>query len=44
MFHLDTNVSLLLTVIVVLATFYGVIRHRKIASPKEELESQAVII
>jgi TRAP transporter 4TM/12TM fusion protein len=38
MFHPNTNVSIMVAVIVVLATFYGVIRHRKIAPPKEELQ------
>ena len=35
MFHPSTNVSIVVAVVVVLATFYGVIRHRKIAPPKE---------
>jgi TRAP transporter 4TM/12TM fusion protein len=38
MFHPNTNVSIMVAVIVVLATFYGVIRHRRIAPPKEELQ------
>jgi TRAP-type uncharacterized transport system fused permease subunit len=38
MFHPDTNVSILVAVIVVPATFYGVIRHRRIAPPKDELQ------
>jgi TRAP-type uncharacterized transport system fused permease subunit len=40
MFHPNTNVSIMVAVIVVLATFYGVIRHRKIAPPREELQPQ----
>jgi len=36
MFHPNTNVSLMVAVIVVPATLYGVIRHRKIAPPKSE--------
>jgi TRAP transporter 4TM/12TM fusion protein len=35
LFHPKTNVSIMVAVVVVLATFYGVIRHRKIAPPKE---------
>jgi len=31
---------LMVAVIVVLVTFYGVIRHREIAPPKSELQSQ----
>jgi len=42
MFHPDTNVSLMVAVIVLPWTFYGVIRHRKIAPPKNELQSQPV--
>jgi len=42
MFHPNSNVSLLVTVIVVPATLYGVIRHRKIAPPKNGLQSQPV--
>jgi len=38
MFHPDTNVSLMMAVIVLPATFYGVIRHRRIAPPKEEIQ------
>lgn len=44
MFHPNTTVSIMVAVIVVPATFYGVIRHRKIAPPKDELQSQPVII
>jgi hypothetical protein len=44
MFHPNTNVSIMVAVIVVPVTFYGVIRHRKIAPPKDELQSQPVII
>jgi uncharacterized membrane protein YcaP (DUF421 family) len=44
MFHPDVNVSLMVAVIVVPATLYGVIRHRRIAPPKDELQSQPVII
>jgi TRAP transporter 4TM/12TM fusion protein len=35
MFHPSTRVSIMVAVVVVLATFYGVIRHRKVAPPKE---------
>jgi TRAP transporter 4TM/12TM fusion protein len=38
MFHPDVKVSIMMAVIVVPVTFYGVIRHRKIAPPKEELQ------
>jgi TRAP transporter 4TM/12TM fusion protein len=38
MFHPSTNVSIMVAVVVVLGTFYGVIRHRKIAPPKEWLQ------
>ena len=38
MFHPNTNVSIMVAVIVVVGTFYGVIRHRKVAPPKEELQ------
>ncbi|NWG04632.1 MAG: TRAP transporter permease [Syntrophaceae bacterium] len=38
LFHPNINVSITVAVIVLLATFYGVIRHRKIAPPKEELQ------
>ena len=38
MFHPSTNVSIVVAVVVVLVTFYGVIRHRQIAPPKEELQ------
>jgi TRAP transporter 4TM/12TM fusion protein len=41
MFHPNTNVSMMVAVIVVLATFYGVIRHRRIAPPKDELQPQS---
>ena len=44
MFHPNTTVSIMVAVIVVPVTFYGVIRHRKIAPPKDELQSQPVII
>src|SRR4030067_1690998 len=44
MFHPNTNVSIMVAVIVGLATVYGVIRHRKIAPPKDELQSQPVFI
>jgi len=44
MFHPNATVSIMVAVIVVPATFYGVIRHRKIAPPKDELQSQPVII
>jgi TRAP transporter 4TM/12TM fusion protein len=40
-FHPNSNVSLMLVVIVVPVTFYGVMRHREIAPPKDELPSQA---
>jgi len=40
MFHPNSNVSLLLVVVVVPVTFYGVLRHRMIAPPKSELHSQ----
>jgi TRAP-type uncharacterized transport system fused permease subunit len=40
MFHPNTNVSIMVAVIVVLVTFYGVLRHREIAPPKSELPSQ----
>jgi TRAP transporter 4TM/12TM fusion protein len=42
MFHPNTTVSIMVAVIVVLATFYGVIRHRKIAPPKSEPQEQPV--
>ena len=42
MFHPNTNVSIMVAVIVVLATLYGVIRHRKIAPPKNGLPSQPI--
>jgi hypothetical protein len=42
MFHPDGNVSLMVAVIVVPATLFGVIRHRKIAPPKSETQSQPV--
>jgi TRAP transporter 4TM/12TM fusion protein len=35
MFHPNSNVSLLLVVIVLPVTFYGVMRHREIAPPRE---------
>ncbi len=38
MFHPSTNVSIAVAGVVLLVTFYGVIRHRKIAPPKEELQ------
>jgi TRAP transporter 4TM/12TM fusion protein len=37
-FYPDGNVSLIVAVIVVPVTVYGVIRHRKIAPPKNELQ------
>jgi len=40
MFHPNSNVSLMVVVIVVPVTFYGVMRHREIAPPKSELPSQ----
>jgi len=40
MFHPDTMVSIMVAVITLPATFYGVIRHRKIAPPKSEEQSQ----
>jgi len=40
MFHPNSFVSLMLVVIVVPVTFYGVLRHREIAPPKSELPSQ----
>ncbi len=43
MFHPSTNVSIMLAVVVVVGTFYGVIRHRKVAPPKEELQPQPAI-
>lgn len=39
LFHPNTKVSMMLAVIVVLTTFYGVIRHRRIAPPKEVIQS-----
>jgi TRAP transporter 4TM/12TM fusion protein len=42
MFHPDGNVSLMVAVIVLPGTFYGVIRHRRIAPPKSELQSQPI--
>ncbi len=44
MFHPNTHVSIMVAVIVVLATFYVVIRHRKITPPKNELQPQPIII
>jgi TRAP transporter 4TM/12TM fusion protein len=41
MFHPSTNVSIMVAVVVVLATFYGVIRHRKVAPPKEGSQVQS---
>jgi len=41
MFPPDTNVSIMVAVIVVLATFYGVIRHRKIAPAEERIAAAA---
>jgi hypothetical protein len=38
MFHPDRDVSLMVAVIVLPATVYGVIRHRKLAPPKEEFQ------
>jgi TRAP-type uncharacterized transport system fused permease subunit len=40
MFHPDINVSIMVAVIVVAATFYGVQRHRQIAPPKGVLLTQ----
>jgi len=42
MFHPDGNVSLMVAVIVVPATLFGVIRHRKIAPPKNGVLSEPV--
>jgi TRAP-type uncharacterized transport system fused permease subunit len=42
MFHPDDNVSMMAAVFVVPVTVYGVIRHRKIASPKLEGGPQPV--
>lgn len=39
LFHPQTNVSIIVALIVLLATFYGVIRHRKIAPPKEVIQT-----
>ncbi len=36
MFHPNSNVSLMVVVVVVPVTFYGVLRHREIAPPKSE--------
>ena len=44
MFHPNTTVSIMVAVIVVPVTFYGVIRHRKIAPPKSEPQEQPAII
>jgi TRAP transporter 4TM/12TM fusion protein len=41
-FHPNRNISLIVAVIVVPVTVYGVIRHRKIAPPKEELRSEPI--
>jgi len=40
MFHPNSNMSLIVAVIVVPATVYEVKRHRMIAPPKSELPSQ----
>jgi len=40
MFHPDGNVSLAMAAIVLPATVYGVVRHRRIAPPKSEPQSQ----
>jgi TRAP-type uncharacterized transport system fused permease subunit len=40
LFHPDGSVSLAVAAIVLPATVYGVVRHRRIAPPKGELESQ----
>lgn len=40
LFHPDDNVPRMLVVIVLPMTIYGVVRHRRIAPPKGELESQ----
>jgi len=42
MFHPDGKVSLMVAVIVLPATVYGVKRHRMIAPPKNGLQSQPV--
>jgi TRAP transporter 4TM/12TM fusion protein len=42
MFHPNITVSIMVAVIVVPVTFYGVIRHRKIAPPKSEPQEQPV--
>ncbi|MBN2439279.1 MAG: TRAP transporter permease [Deltaproteobacteria bacterium] len=39
-FHPDGNVSLMVVVFLLPATIYGVIRHRRIAPPKDTLQSQ----
>jgi hypothetical protein len=40
LFHPDGTVSLMVAVIVLPATVYGVKRHRLIAPPKSETQSQ----
>jgi TRAP transporter 4TM/12TM fusion protein len=40
MFHPDIRVSIIVAVVVVLATLYGVIRHRKVAPPDRELPTE----
>jgi TRAP transporter 4TM/12TM fusion protein len=44
MFHPNGNVSLMVAVIVLPATFYGVIRHRRIAPPKDESQPAEVLV
>ena len=41
MFHPNSTVSLMVSVVVVPVTLYGVIRHRRIAPPKDELQPAA---
>jgi hypothetical protein len=41
-FYPDSKISLIVALIVVPVTVYGVIRHRKIAPPKEELRSEPI--
>ncbi|MBI4192208.1 MAG: TRAP transporter large permease subunit, partial [Betaproteobacteria bacterium] len=42
MFHPDGNVATVSAVVALLATIYGIIRHRQIAPPKSGLQSQPV--
>jgi TRAP transporter 4TM/12TM fusion protein len=44
MFHPNGNVSLMVAVIVLPATVYGVIRHRKLAPPKGEPQPAEVLV